>query len=228
MYNKKIYKNILIFSVLLAFSGCSNNDSFFDDLPPKIIHTYDMHVPYYLSNSRINTSTRLHSFSNDTPYLSGLIDMDAFKDELIKVINDVRSHDQYCGRAAGPLQWDDRLQLSADSHATDLAVNNIFSHRGSGTNTDISFKGSSFVDRVKYFGFPLKPGTLVGENLVIVKPHITHSDLLFPNVKRGLELLLKHPPHCKILMQKRFNRVGVGIYRKKDKYIMVMDFGESK
>ncbi len=212
----------------LMLSSCSNN--MFSRLTVKdYIQSSPVaqNVPY---NQRfMNIASSINYFRYDRSNLDGQIDINLFKDEMLKMINDVRTHPQYCSSAQAPLQWNNTLQKAAMVHSKDVALNNMISHNGSGTSLDVASKdgiGSRFYERLTYFGYPVKTKMLLGEVLTRTNVKKTRSKKLYANFKRALAKLLKDPPHCKIIMNPRFNYIAVGVYRVPNYYYFVLNFAQ--
>jgi len=156
----------------------------------------------------------------------------AVKQKLLKYTNSIRAQGASCAPPAKPLRWNVKLERAANAQVADMAVNRYLSHKGSNTSYDIAGnalnKQSSFIDRIKYFGFPFTAGNLVGENIAKISTKYTRSDDVLENYKRAVQNWLKDPPHCKILMDNRFSDVGISYYKKGGIYYFVMDLGEIK
>ena len=224
---KKTAIFIIMFG-LLFLSGCSTSifsSPTAQDYVQRIPNAEN--IPY---NQRyINVSTNVKYFKYDSPNLDGQIDIDTFKEEMLSMINDIRSHPQYCSSAQAPLQWNRILQNAAMAHSKDLALNKRVSHTGSATLLDVASKGgigSKFYERLTYFGYPVKAKMLLGEAITRTNVKMTGSKKLYPNFKRALQIVLKDPPHCKIIMNPRFDYVGVGVYRVPNYYYFVLNFAQ--
>jgi len=223
-------KKILFLPILtlLIINGCSSSNknyavaNYVLSTPP---------VPEVRYNKDYNIGSGIQSFRNDSDNLDGQVNIDNFKDEMLQYLNDVRATGNSCsGPINKSLQWNGVLQQAATVHAKDMALNNIFSHNGSGTSQDIAKKaqgvGSRFYERISYFGYPVRANTIIGETLGMSKTNLTHSNKLFPNFKREINNLLNSTRHCAIIMNPRFDYVGIGIYKVLNKYYFVFDFAQ--
>jgi len=156
-------------------------------------------------------------------------DINGFK--MLQYVNSVRAKGAKCMGASSPLKWSNSLEKAAKSHSTDMAMNNFLQHYGSGTIYDEAGykkgKRSTFIDRIEYFGFPLNPGELIGENLALIYRKKGSSSLM-SNFKRAVKNWLDDRPHCIILMNPRFTNIGIGYYKKGNKYYFSMDLVEVK
>ena len=132
--------------------------------------------------------------------------------KLLKLINRVRIKENNCSMATHPLILDKSLSDAAFAHAKDMAYNHIFKHDGSGTELDPAKKrvgiGSTFYERILYFGFKAPIGSKVGENLA--KISYRESQNLEEHFKIALQKILQDKQQCKILMNPLFNYVGIG------------------
>ncbi|HEU4411746.1 MAG TPA: CAP domain-containing protein [Polyangiaceae bacterium] len=113
--------------------------------------------------------------------------------EVFNLVNQARAQPRVCGTqsfaAAPALRWDDRLGRAAQSHSTDMATKNYFSH----TSPD----GRTFVDRVKAEGYTF---SALGEN--IAAGQTTASQVV--------NAWLKSAGHCKNIMNPNFRDIGIG------------------
>jgi len=151
---------------------------------------------------------------------------------MLKAINEVRQKGSACGGPAKPLTWNTSLENAARAHAQDMAMQGKISHLGSGTQYDIvgikNGKPSTFIDRLKEYGFPYKVGNLVGETVARVSIKKSKDKSVASNFKKAIDKWLNDPPHCKIIMNPRFTDVGVGYYKKDDYYYFVVNLGENR
>lgn len=120
------------------------------------------------------------------------------------------------------------LQLAAVYHAKDMAVNNHFSHRGSGKKTDLARdydgKGSKFLERIVFFGYEIdstKPG---GEVIAYSKSNIVGSFDVIKHFDHAIKNFLKSPLHAKIILNQNFRYFGIGAYRVGNTVYWVIDF----
>ncbi len=151
--------------------------------------------------------------------------------KMVAYVNSLRAKGATCGPAAPRLNLNSALKHAASSHAKDMALNSIFSHSGSGTATDPAKSalgvGSSHIERFLYFGFPNKPGKLVGEVLGKSKFTVTHTKDFMANAKHAINNLMKDQPHCEIIMNPRFTDIGIGVYKNDGAYYVDIDLGET-
>ncbi len=165
---------------------------------------------------------------NDLP--SSNVNITPYENQLLAMINQIRTKGAKCAPPTAPLHQDIHLQKAAMMHARDLALNNLLQHDGSGTASDFAKKapgmGSYFVDRIIFFGYPVPPYHLVGENVTKTNFKSKNDTDILAHFKRALKIYVDDPTHCKILMNPRFQDVGIGVYKKDNAYYWVVDFGE--
>ena len=147
-------------------SGTQNNANSSDDTPSTIC----------------NTSECANGFN-------------AYRLEVLNATNEVRSSAQNCGSqgqfpAAAPLSLNPLLNIAAQNHADDMALNDFLSHTGS--------NGSSMDQRVNDTGYTWG---LVGEN--VAYGYATAESV----VNEGW---LTSDGHCTNMMQSGFTELGVG------------------
>ncbi len=149
---------------------------------------------------------------------------------ILSYINEARAKGAKCAPPAPPLIWNSNLENAAISHSIDMAANNYLGHDGSGTYLDTGKKengrGSTFIDRIKYFGYKIKPHLLVGENIAKTSHKVVGSSKLANNLKRVINNWLKEPAHCEILMNSRFKYVGGGAKTTSTHTYFTLDFAE--
>jgi len=205
-------KNLLPITALLVMCGCSNNHEVYNTRRIKSVKV----VETIESNENLNGQIHLN---------------ESAKDLMLEYLNEVRRQGSQCsGPVEQPLSWNRVLEHSSSSHAEDLAVNHILSHDGSGTSLDIASTtpgvGSKFYERILISGYKARPHMKLGETLGIIKTNITGDDNLIHNFKREVGKFLNSPEHCSIVMNPRFDYVGIGAYKIKNSYYFVFDFGE--
>ena len=148
---------------------------------------------------------------------------------MVAYVNTIRQKGAMCAPPAPALNYNSSLERAAQEHAKDMALNNRFSHTGSGTSTDLAKSavgvGSSHIERIIYFGYPNKPGKLLGEVLSYTKVK-DHGDDYFAHFKHAIKNLINDRTHCEIVMNPRFSDVGMGMYKSDDRYYFVMNLGE--
>lgn len=151
---------------------------------------------------------------------------------MAQYVNSIRQNGATCAPPAAPLRLNSALEAAAAAHAKDMALNNTLSHTGSGTATDPAKSalgvGSTHVDRILYFGFPNKPGRLLGENITYSKFRTTGTKDYFANFKNAISTIVKDRTHCEIMMNPRFTDIGMAMYKSDDRYYFAMTLGEIK
>ena len=127
---------------------------------------------------------------------------DSSKITLLKLVNAARTRGYRCGNQqmppVAPLEWNDLLQDAATQHSRDMSAHNFLSHTGS--------DGSKFSARITRSGYTWNR---CGEN-------IAHG---YPNERQVVEGWLKSPDHCKNIMNREFQSMGVarsGLYWTQD------------
>lgn len=183
-----------------------------------------------ISNSGCSTNTPSLKRSNSVNNIPNPASFNSQKEQMLSYINQIRAKGTVCAPPAGPLSWNNTLEQAAQSHVKDMALNDTVTHMGSGTSLDPAKSGigmgSTFIDRIKYFGYKVKTGQLVGENLTKTNIKITKSSEIMPNYKRAIENLINDKPHCKIIMNPRFSDIGMAMFKRGDNYYFTMDLAE--
>lgn len=114
------------------------------------------------------------------------------KDQLLRLVNEVRTSGCNCGGeqmpAVAPVSWNSLLEKAAADHSRDMQQNNFFSHTGS--------NGSTIGERVTKAGFIWRS---CGEN--IAKG--------YPDEQSVVEGWINSPGHCKNIMNAGFTLMGV-------------------
>lgn len=117
-----------------------------------------------------------------------------FAQTMLDLVNEARSQSRFCGDefkdATTPLMWDERLERAATNHSIDMADHENFSHEG----TD----GSLPWDRATREGYHHQ---IIGENILV--GNVTEQE--------AVEIWLDSPPHCRLMMDERFEDLGVGV-----------------
>lgn len=112
--------------------------------------------------------------------------------KMLQLVNDVRKRGCQCGDTyyypAPPVAWNDKLELAAYNHTTDMAKNKFFSHKASDGS-----RGGIRLDRAGY------KWKTFGEN--IGQGYKTEKDML--------DGWLSSPGHCKNIMNKAYTEMGV-------------------
>ena len=181
-------------------------------------------------NSGCSNSTSNSTLKKSVPNISNVSSIDSYRGKMLSYVNQIRTRGAVCAAPTTPLEWNKVLENAAKSHSIDMAESGVVSHAGSGSIYDPAKSaigiGSTFIDRIKYFGYPVKPGLLVGENLSRTNIKLTKSDKLMPNFKMAIQNLINDRPHCEIIMNPRFNDVGMYIVKKGNYYYFTMELGE--
>jgi uncharacterized protein YkwD len=167
-------------------------------------------------NCRINMKhlvkgivTLIILFSGIRTYGQQTVSTAQFRREFLENINHARQKGCDCGTTymppAGPLIWNNNLEIAAIGHAQDMATQNYFSH----TSKD----GRNMEDRIALAGYTFKgyKSFNIGEN-------IAQGQMSVAEVMQGW---LKSPGHCKNLMNPAFKDVGVAVVND----YWVQDFG---
>lgn len=129
------------------------------------------------------------------------------KTDLLAAVNELRASGCHCADefmpAVDALTWNDTLQSSADSHATDMYSKGYFSH--------LSPDGTPPIGRAMNAGYQ---GEYVGENIAR-----GYSD-----IKSVVQAWKESELHCKAMMDTLYDEMGAS---KAGRY-WVLDFGRSK
>jgi uncharacterized protein YkwD len=116
-----------------------------------------------------------------------------FEAEVLRLVNEARGTARKCGstryKATGPLRWDSTLAKVATSHSKDMADHDYFSHD--------SRNGKSPFQRMKKAGYRY---TSAGENIAAG----------FRSPASVVKAWLKSPGHCKNVMNRSYDELGVG------------------
>ena len=119
------------------------------------------------------------------------------KEAILHEVNTLRAKGCYCGgkyqEPVAPVKWNSTLYKSALSHAREMSRYNFFSH--------FSRDGKDIGDRLSAFGYPWR---VVGEN-------IAEGQKNFP---QAMEDWIKSETHCKMLMDKRVDEMGVARHKR--------------
>ena len=131
----------------------------------------------------------------------------SIKDATMKVINEIRAHNQMCAKATTPLKWSEFLYNEAKEHSIDMAVNNFVGHDGSGKREDLTAqrlqlnRPSHFYERVNQAKDSRK--ILSGELVIAVgNDRIKTPKTLF-------DYWMKRNEYCKVLMDPRFKSIAL-------------------
>jgi len=160
------------------------------------------------------------------------VNISPYKSQMLYYINQLRGGKAKCSPPAPPLIWNESLEKAATAHSRDMAINHMLSHSGSGTSYDVAKPmpgtSSSFIDRINYFGYKTKEYMLVGENITTVPISKTKTPDLMANFKHAVDNIVNDKTHCEILMNPRFQYIGMGMYKTNDKYYFTMDLAEAE
>lgn len=143
------------------------------------------------SSCRKDNSIQSNPFESQD---DGLVETptEAYQQEMLALINEVRSYDSDCGgdvvAATEALRWDSRLYAAALAHATSMNDKNYFSHEGD--------DGSDVATRVQRADYNWK---YVGENIAFDFAEVATVNAGFEN----------SPTHCKVMNNAVYTEVGV-------------------
>ncbi len=116
-----------------------------------------------------------------------------FEAEVLRLVNAARGVARKCGnsryKATRPLRWDSTLAKVATAHSKDMADHSFFSHD--------SRNGTSPFQRIKKAGYRYDSA---GENIAAG----------FRTPASVVKAWLKSPGHCKNVMNRGYNELGVG------------------
>ena len=116
-----------------------------------------------------------------------------FEAEVLRLVNEARGVARKCGKskykATGPLRWDSTLAKVAAAHSKDMASHSYFSH--------YSRKGTSPFQRIRKAGYRYSSA---GENIAAG----------FGSPASVVKAWLKSPGHCKNVMNRSYDELGVG------------------
>jgi len=203
MFN--VFKFSILLTVLMLFSACSLSD--FQKSKKEVIQ---------LNNTLDNN----------------IVDLSPYSAEFINQISNIRAKGLDCAPPADALEPNLKLEEAAKAHAKDMAINHMVEHDGSGTVTDPARKsegiGSTFIDRIIFFGYPVRVHSLVGETLAHTKDVYVQSSDIKEHFKKALDTIIKDEKQCAILMNNRFKNIGIGAYKSKDGYYWAFDYAEAK
>lgn len=118
------------------------------------------------------------------PFKPVILAQSRFDAQLLQLTNEQR-------RRAGlqPLRLSSKLGQAAQSHAGDMAKNNIFSHTGS--------NGSTMVDRIKSVGYSY---STIGENIAAGES----------NPQATIQQWMNSPGHRRNILNPSFTEIGFG------------------
>jgi uncharacterized protein YkwD len=130
-----MFENLILFSIILTFSFCTNNST-------KAVHTESVEI-----NNNTFTESKKEKVVEDKD-----------TQKLLILVNQLRKKGCRCGRKrmkpAPTLKINRLLNQAAQVHANDMNSKNFFDHRGS--------NGSSISDRISKTGYDWQA---IGENI---------------------------------------------------------------
>ena len=139
------------------------------------------------------------------------LDRQETQDEVLHRVNALRAAGAVCGAtaygAAGPLRWNVQLQQAAQSHSSDMARNNYFSHGSPSWGT--------MAQRVQASGYGY---TRLGENIAAGQATALTT----------LDGWIRSPGHCQNLMNPAFQDVALACVRNDQsrfRYYWTMNLG---
>lgn len=119
--------------------------------------------------------------------------------KVFRLVNKARAKPQMCGsrlrKPVDPVRYDEDLAVASQSHAQDMADGDYFSHD--------SADGRTFTRRIKASQYA---GSPAGENIAMGQQ----------TAKEVVRAWLTSPPHCRNLMNRRFDAVGLGLAARVD------------
>jgi uncharacterized protein YkwD len=161
--------------------------------------------------------------ANFVNYGVNSIDISPYREKMLSYINSLRG--QY------NLNWAYSLENAASAHAGDMATNNFLGHIGSGRATDLARKsngrGSNFYERIMRFGYPIRGGLIAGEVVTYTKDNIVGNKDVYFHFIHAMDNFQKSARHRAILLNPRFNNIGISAYRGYNKIYWVIEFAQS-
>ncbi|WP_419698493.1 CAP domain-containing protein [Mucilaginibacter sp. NFX135] len=126
------------------------------------------------------------------------------RQEMLNAVNTLRTTGCNCGTIHMPpvpvVIWNDKLQVAAQAHAKDMAVNHYFDH--------IAPTGSSPIQRAQEAGYT---GMYIGENI----------GSGYNNVQQVIDAWEKSEDHCRAMMDSTYRELGAARYNT----LWVQEFG---
>jgi len=163
-------------------------------------------------------------------YSTRSIDISPYKSKILSYINSLRATGGTCGAPTHGVRWSSSLENAASAHAGDMATNNFLGHMGSGGATDLARKangrGSNFYERIMRFGYPIQGGGLAGEVVTYTKDSVVGNADPYFHFIHAMDNFQRSARHCSIIMNPRFQDVGVSAYRGNDKTYWVIEFAQ--
>ena len=118
-----------------------------------------------------------------------------FEDEVLRLVNDARSHGAQCGAygrfaPTRPLLMHPLLRCAARKHAKDMATRQYFSHH--------SPEGQTPWRRMREAGY--SSYRFAAENIAVGSEQ----------PRQVIDRLMQDPPHCANIMSHKFSHIGIG------------------
>ncbi len=252
MFGVKFITNIAIIFSLFIFSGCESSKRVkphytkkrYKQKPAPAAYSYPDRLVVqrgFIDNSsisRVKVSRSLRELDIDSSRVKPTliysnrvdvnkdvhsIDISPYRDKMLSYINSLRG--------GYSLRWAYPLENAASAHAGDMATNNFLGHIGSGRVTDLARKsngrGSNFYERIMRFGYPIRGGSIAGEVVTYTKDTIVGNRDIYFHFIHAMDNFQKSPRHNAILLNPRFNDVGVSAYRDGNKIYWVIEFAQA-
>ena len=134
---------------------------------------------------------------------------EATKQAYLDAINAARAVGRTCGEygyfpPAPPVEWSDALYRAAAEHNYDMVASGVYSHYGSGTQSD-------WTAQVQELGRGSEPGERIINNGVIDNGG-AENIAMFPtsgSINDVVKLWLDSPAHCMAIMTSDYNEIGL-------------------
>jgi len=154
---------------------------------------------------------------------------DPIEDQYLSVVNYLRDLKVKCNDPAGlegsvgsDLVWNTFLMDAAQEHSDDMLANQLFSHQGSGTETDLTgqnftpVRPSEFYERIEFNGYINY--TTSGENIAMQGAYPTLSDTTWVKAMEGW--MTSTTGHCSNIMNPNFKDFGMAEARGTQPYTL--------
>ena len=198
-------KYIITFFVIIGLFGCGKENQI------KVIQQKPKFVKFnkqYISSEP--------SLASNIPFKSN-IDTTSLPYMFIANINRIRMSSLTCSKPVSSLLYNRKLEFAAKSYpmsSVDTFLN---------SNVSINKSNTSFLQRIKDFGYIVKPNRAIGELLAFSKYTVTKSSDIKINFKHALDNLIQNPDSCKLLMNPKFKDVGVAFKRTNLGYYWIIE-----
>jgi uncharacterized protein YkwD len=166
---------------------------------------------FFNINSNINYQNTLVTIPNPIPFNAPSISSKQIS-YILSVVNSARVKDQVCGgqrfSATSKFRWNNMLYKAAYEHTYDMVYSSFFSHYGSASNNDWTYKvqnlsRASYVrERAENNGY--SHFKALGENVASG----------YPTLEQTLQQWLSSPGHCRLLMNPRYKEIGLAYMHK--------------